>query len=140
MCCYIVLYFLPKRPFHLPPKYKIRCFIIHQISANIHWSVPTCVLYPAADLYTSADDLFILSSSHGKGPSFTPQTRQIKHNPFCRLGSITMTGAGGSPRTKFIKVCLTPLAKHRVRSPLADFDYFHLQKINQRGRINWSYD
>ena len=40
----------------LPTKYKIKCLVVRQNGANIHWSVPTSLLDPTINLYTSVVD------------------------------------------------------------------------------------
>ena len=51
--CYIVLYFLPKMSLLLPTNYEIEGLVFSQDSTNIHESVPTSLVSPATNLYTS---------------------------------------------------------------------------------------
>ena len=53
---YIVLYFLPTKSILLPTNDEITSLVGSQEGANIHWSVPTSLLYPPTNLYTSVDD------------------------------------------------------------------------------------
>ena len=55
---YIVLYFLPKRPFLLPTNHKIRGLVGSQNGTSIHWSVPISLQDQGINLYTSVVDFF----------------------------------------------------------------------------------